>query len=107
MAFSFQFVVLGAGIAAVVIIRRRVRRAMAARGETIPPLRAVLADNKRRRQQYRHEEKARRGERLSKPAGGEVSCGDSCGSAAALSTDLAISRNRSGSRTPGGSSLEA
>lgn len=60
VAFSFQFVVLGAGIVAVMTIRRRVRRSMAARGETIPPWRDVIADNKRRRQQYRHEVKSRR-----------------------------------------------
>ncbi|MEO8222122.1 MAG: MFS transporter [Specibacter sp.] len=63
VAFSFQFVVLGAGIVAVLTIRRRVRRSMAARGETIPPWRDVIADNKRRRQQYRHEEKSRRADR--------------------------------------------
>ncbi|MHA7305927.1 MFS transporter [Arthrobacter sp. TMN-49] len=63
VAFSFQFVVFGAGVAAVVTIRRRVRRSMAARGETIPPLLSVISDNKRRRQQYKHEEKTRRANR--------------------------------------------
>ncbi|POH57421.1 MFS transporter [Arthrobacter glacialis] len=63
VALSFQFLVFGAGIAAVIIIRRRVRRSMAAQGESIPPWRDVLADNKRRRQQYKHEEKTRREDR--------------------------------------------
>lgn len=63
VAFSFQFLVFGTGIVAVVTIRGRVRRQMAARGESIPPLRVVIADNKRRRLQYKEEERSRRGKR--------------------------------------------
>lgn len=55
VAFSFQFLVLGIGIAAVIRTRRKVRISMAERGETVPPLRVALADRSRRRQQYRDE----------------------------------------------------
>lgn len=55
VAFSFQFLVLGIGIAAVIASRRKVRGIMALRGEFVPPLRVALADNKRRRHQYQDE----------------------------------------------------
>lgn len=58
VAFSFQFLVLGIGIAAVIKTRRKVRTSMAERGETVPPLRVALADRSRRRQQYRDELRA-------------------------------------------------
>lgn len=57
IAFSFQFLVLGIGIGAVVASRRKVRAIMAQQGESVPPLRVVLADNKRRRRQYRDEQR--------------------------------------------------
>lgn len=60
VAFSFQFLVLGIGIVAVVATRRKVRRTMAERGEIVPPLRSVLADNRRRRLQFKAEERDRR-----------------------------------------------
>lgn len=60
VAFSFQFLVLGIGIAAVITTRRKVRRTMAERGELVPPLRDVLSDNRRRRQQFRKEQKDER-----------------------------------------------
>lgn len=56
VAFSFQFLVLGIGVFAVIATRRKVRRTMAERGELIPPLRDVLADNPRRRRQFRAEQ---------------------------------------------------
>ncbi len=60
IAFSFQFLVLGIGIAAVIASRRKVRAVMALQGESVPPLRAVIADNKRRRHQYQREIKEER-----------------------------------------------
>lgn len=60
VAFSFQFLVLGIGIAAVIATRRKVRRTMAERGEIVPPLRSVLADNRRRRLQFKAEQRDRR-----------------------------------------------
>ncbi len=55
IALSFQFVVLAIGVAAVIRVRGRVRRHMALAGENVPPLRMALADNRRRRAQYRAE----------------------------------------------------
>ncbi len=63
VAFSFQFIVLGIGIAGVVASRGKVRRAMAERGERVPPLRVALADNRRRRSQFRSEQRQERQER--------------------------------------------
>lgn len=63
IAFSFQFLVLGIGIGAVVAIRRKVRATMAQRGEHIPSLREVFADNRRRRRQFRTEQQHRRQKR--------------------------------------------
>ncbi len=63
VAFSFQFLVLGIGIAAVIATRRKVRRTMAQLGERVPPLREVMSDNRRRRQQYKQEQKDERIER--------------------------------------------
>lgn len=60
IAFSFQLLVLAIGFAMVLRIRGRVRRAMAARGEAVPPLRAVIADSGRRRRQFQAERKDRR-----------------------------------------------
>ena len=60
IAFSFQFLVLGTGMIAVVALRRKVRRAMAEHGERVPPVREVIADSRRRRQQYRQELKQER-----------------------------------------------
>lgn len=60
VAFSFQFIVLGFGFAAVAITRGKVRRGMAERGEVVPPLRDVLADNRRRREQFKKEQQAQR-----------------------------------------------
>lgn len=57
IAFSFQFLVLGTGIFAVIASRGKVRAIMAQQGESIPPLRVALADNKRRRRQYRDEQR--------------------------------------------------
>ncbi|WP_038461980.1 nitrate/nitrite transporter [Arthrobacter sp. PAMC 25486] len=56
VAFSFQFIVLGIGVFAVIATRRKVRRTMAERGELVPALRDVLADNQRRRRQFRAEQ---------------------------------------------------
>ena len=58
VAFSFQFLVLGIGIVAVIRTRRIIRGSMAARGEGILPLRDVLSDRRRRQQQYRDELRA-------------------------------------------------
>lgn len=63
VAFSFQFLVLGIGIAAVTATRRKVRSTMAARGERVPPLRDVFADNRRRRHQFRQEQRDERAAR--------------------------------------------
>ncbi|ALE91865.1 MFS transporter [Arthrobacter alpinus] len=60
IALSFQFVVLAVGGVAVVRARRDVRRRMALAGEQVPPLRAALADNRRRREQYKREMRAER-----------------------------------------------
>ncbi len=60
VALSFQFVVLGIGVLAVIATRRKVRRTMAEQGELIPPLRDVLADNQRRRRQFRAEQRQER-----------------------------------------------
>jgi len=63
IALSFQFIVLAVGITAVISVRREVRRRMALAGETVPPLREALADNRRRRAQYRRELRADRAAR--------------------------------------------
>jgi sugar phosphate permease len=63
IALSFQFVVLAIGIVAVIAVRREVRRRMALAGETVPPLREALADNRRRRAQYKQELRAGRDKR--------------------------------------------
>lgn len=63
VALSFQFLVLGIGITAVIRTRRKVRDSMAAHGQKVPPLREVLADRRRRRQQYKAELRAERIER--------------------------------------------
>ncbi len=63
VAFSFQFIVLGIGIWAVGATRSKVRRTMAERGEPVPPLRDVLADNGRRRRQFRAEQRQERQDR--------------------------------------------
>ena len=55
IAFSFQFLVLGIGIVAVIATRRKVRRNMAEKGERVPSVREVIADSHRRRLQYRQE----------------------------------------------------
>ncbi|MBX7446230.1 MULTISPECIES: nitrate/nitrite transporter [unclassified Arthrobacter] len=47
MALSIQFLVLGAGAAAMLAARRKVRRQMAAQGIVVPPLRAALARQRR------------------------------------------------------------
>ncbi|MFQ4150477.1 MFS transporter [Arthrobacter sp. LAPM80] len=60
VAFSFQFLVLGIGIGAVIASRRKVRAIMAERGEIVPPLRDVIADNRRRRRQFKEELKDQR-----------------------------------------------
>ncbi|MCU6481375.1 MFS transporter [Arthrobacter sp. A2-55] len=60
IALSFQFIVLAIGVGAVIGMRNQVRRRMALAGETVPPLRQALADNARRRAQYRSELRAGR-----------------------------------------------
>ena len=60
IALSFQFIVLAIGVGAVIGMRNQVRRRMALAGETVPPLRQALADNARRRDQYRSEQRAGR-----------------------------------------------
>lgn len=60
IALSFQFIVLGVGIIAVIAARREVRARMAEQGELVPPLREALADMGRRRTQYRLERRAGR-----------------------------------------------
>lgn len=55
IALSFQFLVLGIGIFAVLRVRHEVRRRMAVNGVPVPPWREAIADNKRRRRQYRLE----------------------------------------------------
>ncbi|MET4001438.1 sugar phosphate permease [Arthrobacter sp. UYCu511] len=65
VAFSFQFIVLGIGIAAVITSRRKVRRTMAERGAVVPPLRVVLADSRRRQQQYKAERRDEKNHRKS------------------------------------------
>lgn len=60
VALSFQFVVLAVGGVAVVMARRDVRQRMALMGEDVPPLRVALADNRRRREQYKNEMRAER-----------------------------------------------
>ena len=47
LALSIQFLVLGAGAAAMLAARRKVRRQMAAQGIVVPPLRAALARQRR------------------------------------------------------------
>ncbi|MGX5718262.1 MFS transporter [Arthrobacter sp. MAHUQ-56] len=47
LALSIQFLVLGAGAAAILATRRKVRRQMAAQGIVVPPLRAALARQRR------------------------------------------------------------
>lgn len=61
IALSFQFIVLAVGAVAVIRVRGKVRRRMALAGENVPPLRQALADNRRRRAQYRAEVRAGRG----------------------------------------------
>ncbi|NVN00291.1 MFS transporter [Arthrobacter sp. SDTb3-6] len=60
IALSFQFIVLAVGALAVMRVRAKVRRRMALSGELVPPLREALADNRRRRAQYRAELRAGR-----------------------------------------------
>ncbi|MDO5753986.1 nitrate/nitrite transporter [Arthrobacter sp.] len=60
VAFSFQFLVLGIGVVAVVLLRRKVRASMAELGERVPPWREVVADSRRRRLQYRQEQREER-----------------------------------------------
>ena len=60
VAFSFQFLVLGIGVVAVVVLRRKVRTSMAELGERVPPWREVIADSHRRRLQYREEQREER-----------------------------------------------
>jgi sugar phosphate permease len=58
IALSVQFLILGIGTIAVIGCRREVRRRMALAGELVPPLRQALADNRRRRAQYKVENRA-------------------------------------------------
>jgi MFS family permease len=53
IAMAFQLVVLGAGTAAILIVRRTVRRQMAEQGVIVPPLRVALARERARRRAAR------------------------------------------------------
>ena len=55
IALSVQLVMIAIGATGVVLSRREVRRRMALEGVHVPPLRQAMADNRRRRQQYRAE----------------------------------------------------
>jgi sugar phosphate permease len=55
IAMAFQLVVLGAGTAAILIVRRTVRRQMAEQGVVVPPLREALARERARRRAARTE----------------------------------------------------
>lgn len=55
IALAIQIVMLAIGAVGVVLSRREVRRRMALDGILVPPLREAMADNRRRRQQYRAE----------------------------------------------------
>lgn len=55
IALSVQFLLLAFGATAVLGCRREVRRRMAAAGQVVPPLRQALADNRRRRAQFKRE----------------------------------------------------
>ncbi len=61
IALSVQFLVLAVGAWGVVSCRRAVRKQMALEGLLLPPLRAALSDNRRRRRQYRAELRGRNG----------------------------------------------
>jgi hypothetical protein len=54
-AMAFQLVILGAGAAAILIVRRTVRRQMAEQGVIVPPLREALAREQARRRTARTE----------------------------------------------------
>ena len=71
IALSFQFIVLAVGVVAVIRVRGRVRRHMALNGESVPPLREALADNRRRRAQYRAEVRDGRAARSRGDGGGD------------------------------------
>ena len=47
IALSTQFLLLGFGVAAMLVCRRKVRRQMAERGVVVPPLRSALARQRR------------------------------------------------------------
>ncbi len=55
IAMAFQLVILGAGTAAILIVRRTVRRQMAEQGVVVPPLREALARERARRRAARTE----------------------------------------------------
>ncbi|MGO4383920.1 MFS transporter [Specibacter sp. RAF43] len=73
IALSFQFVIIAFGTVAVIAARREVRRRMALAGEFVPPLRIALADNQRRRTQFRSERRAERAHRKGADAGPPLS----------------------------------
>lgn len=60
IALSVQFLVIAIGVGGVLMSRHEVRRWMALEGVLVPPLRLAMADNRRRRMQYRQETKTRR-----------------------------------------------
>ncbi|MFJ6278857.1 MFS transporter [Arthrobacter subterraneus] len=53
IAFAVQFVVLGAGTVAIVVLRRRVRAQLARQSIIVPPLRQAIARELRRRREAR------------------------------------------------------
>ncbi len=55
IALSIQLLMIAIGATGVLLSRREVRRRMALEGVHVPPLRQAMADNRRRRQQYRAE----------------------------------------------------
>ncbi|MFF2607340.1 MFS transporter [Arthrobacter koreensis] len=53
IALSVQFLVMGVGVAGILVNRRRVRTALADEGLRLPPLREALARERRRRRDFR------------------------------------------------------
>ncbi|WP_125610909.1 MFS transporter [Specibacter cremeus] len=63
IAMSVQLVLIAFGTVCIIACRREVRRRMAEAGSAVPPLRVALADNRRRRAQFRRERQEVRGGR--------------------------------------------